>query len=628
MDFLISNFNINEFKFKYTIRLNQSFNLYTNDIPKIIKNSSKQKIYVIGKIFGYYNRQKFVKSKIEDIPKKLKSYHNIKNKIEGNFLFFSEINKKLNIEIDNKGSLDVFYFNQGRKIVFSNNLLMIKKIFKKKLTLDNFSIMNSLVNIAKRPPLNHTFFKEIKRIAFDQKIVCEKNKIRIITNNFNPLEQENPKSEKLFLNLYNQNLINYSNIGNNKYKILFMSSGWDSLMILKLLIDQFGRSKVKPIIARLKFSKKTKVFNKYEIKKAQKICKHFKIKLNFINVDYQKIKNYLKYLDDISAKRMLTNTFAYFLHYNLVKEGTKKFGVSDFFSGEISDGAHNFGFSQYLTLVDHDNNGYREYCDKMMNYLFGPTFFNKIKNKTYDNDPVFQFLRTKLKIKTKKNIKNVKDIFKNIMQSMFAIANRFPLNNEISEFIIPNKKSEYLKQFDKSYLNNLNFINSDQLYSSYLYLYNKFHWQGSTVRPAYHISSEFNSNFINLFWNKNTQKLLSTMPESYGRGLELKPTKFPEKAILSEKIDTNELNVGPHSYISDDSNADPYFEIIYNSPVREIIKKTFREYNPIKILDKSYFNHKFIQKILNSFNKKNNSVNAETIYSLYCICKFLKDIKY
>ena len=72
---------------------------------------------------------------------------------------------------------------------------------------------------------------------------------------------------------------------------------------------------------------------------------------------------------------------------------------------------------------------------------------------------------------------------------MFAIANRFPLNNEISEFITPSKKSEYLNQFDKSYLNNLKFVNSDQLYSSYLYLYNKFHWQGSTVRPAYHISS-------------------------------------------------------------------------------------------------------------------------------------------
>ena len=140
---------------------------------------------------------------------------------------------------------------------------------------------------------------------------------------------------------------------------------------------------------------------------------------------------------------MLTNTFAYFLHYNLVKEGHKKFGASDFFSGEISDGAHNFGFSQYLTLADNESNGYREYCDKMINYLFGPSFFNKVKKGTHISDPIFKFLKSKLNIKTKKNIGNSKDVFKNIMQSMFAISNRFPLNNEISDFIVSKKKKTY-----------------------------------------------------------------------------------------------------------------------------------------------------------------------------------------
>jgi hypothetical protein len=628
MDFLISNTEINENKFNHVIKLNKFFNLYIDYIPEIIKISSKKKIYIIGKVFGYYDGQKFFKSKLKNIPKKFKSYKRIKDSIEGYFLFLDVSDSKINLQIDNRGSLDVFYIHKKDKIFLSNNFLLIKKLFGNKLSLDNFSIMNSLVNVSKRPPLNNTFFKEVKRVGLDQNIICEKKNIKIKTQNYIPLKQENPKSEEAFLDQYNKSLINYSNIGNNKNKVLFMSSGWDSLMILKLLIDRFGRNRVKPIIARLKFSKKTKVFNRYEIKKAQKICRHFKIKLNFIDVDYQKIKNYLDYLDDISAKRMLTNTFAYFLHYNLVKDGTKKFGASDFFSGEISDGAHNFGFSQYLTLVDNESNGYREYCDKMMNYLFGPTFFKKIHKGIHEEDPVFQFLKNKLGIKTKKNIRNFKDIFKNIMQSMFAISNRFPLNNEISEFILPKKKAEYLKQFNKSYLSNLDFNDSNQLYSSYLFLYNKFHWQGSTVRPAYHISSEFKSDFINLFWNKNTQELLSIMPESYGRGLELKPTKYPEKAILSKKINTNELNTGPHSYISDDSDADPFFEIIYNSPVRQIIKKTFKEYNPIKILDKNYFNHKFINRIINSFNKKNNSINAETIYSLYCICKFFKDIKY
>ena len=256
MDFLISNTKVYENKFNHTIKLNRFFNLYIDHIPQIIKSSSKKKIYIIGKVFGYYDEQKFFKSKLKNIPKKFKFYNKIKHSIEGNFLFLDINENKINLEIDNKGSLDVFYIHKKDKIFFSNNLLLIKKLFGNKLSLDNFSIMNSLVNISKRPPLNNTFFKEVKRIGLDQNIICEKKDIKIKTQKYIPLKQENPKSEEIFLNQYNKNLINYSNIGNNKNKVLFMSSGWDSLMILKLLIDRFGRSRVKPIIARLKFSKK------------------------------------------------------------------------------------------------------------------------------------------------------------------------------------------------------------------------------------------------------------------------------------------------------------------------------------------------------------------------------------
>ena len=73
-----------------------------------------------------------------------------------------------------------------------------------------------------------------------------------------------------------------------------------SLMILKLLIDRFGKKRVKPLIARLKFSKSTKNFNQYELDKDKKICEHFKIKLNYIDVDYKKIKSYIKETEKIA----------------------------------------------------------------------------------------------------------------------------------------------------------------------------------------------------------------------------------------------------------------------------------------------------------------------------------------
>ena len=628
MSFIISNHTIRETKFKNSIKLNEYYTLYTNKFCEILENSTK-KTYLIGKIFGYYKSDKFIKSNIENIPKVFKKFSNIRENIDGKFCFFQSNNKILNFQTDRSAIEDIFYINQNGKIIISDNLYLIKNFYKKKLSLDNYSIMHSLINISKRPPINDTFFKEIKRFSFDQNIFLKKREIILKKNFFSPSKIKNPKKEEVFLNQYNKYLVDYSNIGNFKNKALFMSSGWDSTIILKLLIDKFGNNKVKPIIARLKFSKRTGIFNKFEIEKARNICKKFNVKLTIIDVDYSKINKYLDYSKRVFATKMLTPTFAYFLHYRLIEEGFKKFGPCDFFSGEISDGVHNFGFSQYLTLTDDKNNGYREYADKMMCYLFGPTFFNKIIDGTFKDDTTFKLLKNKLRIKSINNIKGFKNIFNNIMQSMFAINQRFPLNNEISQFLVPKKKKMYLKKFNERYLDNLDFTESDQLYSSYIYLYKKFHWQGSTVRPAYHLANDFNCDFINLFLNKNTQELLSNMPEHYGRGLEMKPVKFPIKSYLKKKIDIDNLNIGPHSYISDiDTHSDPYFEIIYHSKMRLVIKKTFEKYNPIKILDKNYFDKKYIKKILQSFNRKNDKVSAENIYSLFCICRFLKDIKF
>ena len=588
----------------------------------------KEKYLIFGNVNGFFRNDNFIKLNNFKLKKNLKLLLNKKSIIDGNYFFVKIKNDKIELNIDNKGLFDVFYSTNKHNICFSNSLTIVRDQLNSNLTLDNFSILTALNSISKRPPSKRTFFNEIKRLDFDCINLINKNKFSFKEKNFIPLKIQQPKNEKYFLKQYKNELSSFSNIGTNNLKILFMSSGWDSLMILKLLIERYGIKRVKPIIARLKFSKSTKNFNQYELDKAKKICDHFNIKLNYIDVDYKKIQSYINETKEVSNEKMLTGTFAFFLHYRLIKQGIKKFGAADFFSGEISDGSHNFGFSQYLTLVDNQNNGYREYCDKMMNYLFGPTFFNIVLKKNFLNDTIFTFLTNKLKIKIKKIKLNQKDVFKNFMQSMFAINNRFPLNSEISQFLNKKKQKEYLDTFNKNYLNNIQFKNNSQIYSCYLYLYNKFHWQGSTVRPAYHIAYNFSSNFINIFWNASTQKTLSTMPESFGRGLELRPTKFPEKEILKQSIDVDKLNVGPHSYLSDTSDADPYFEVLYNSQYRKIIEKTFKNFDPRKHFDKKYFDINFINKIIRCFKFKRKDIAAETVYSLYCICKYLYEVKY
>ena len=55
------------------------------------------------------------------------------------------------------------------------------------------------------------------------------------------------------------------------------------------------------------------------------------------------------------------------------------------FNGDASDSFHNFGFCQYHNVV-HPKKGFQEYIDKMSSYLWGPTFFSRVLDDTYQSD--------------------------------------------------------------------------------------------------------------------------------------------------------------------------------------------------------------------------------------------------
>ena len=99
-----------------------------------------------------------------------------------------------------------------------------------------------------------------------------------------------------------------------------MSSGWDSSFVLTKLIKKIWEEKRLSSCCFIKFSKRSKIYNKFEIEKAKKICKHLDIKLNIIRIDYSYVEKYLNEINLISKKHMLTNSLAYFLHYNLIKQ--------------------------------------------------------------------------------------------------------------------------------------------------------------------------------------------------------------------------------------------------------------------------------------------------------------------
>ena len=93
-------------------------------------------------------------------------------------------------------------------------------------------------------------------------------------------------------------------------------------------------------------------------------------------------------------------------HWQLAK-GASKIAKKEavVFAGEISDGAHNLGFSQYFSIYHPMSHAFREYSDKMASYLFGPTFLSQLLEGQHENDPVWKFscniMKTQYLIKLK-----------------------------------------------------------------------------------------------------------------------------------------------------------------------------------------------------------------------------------
>ena len=93
------------------------------------------------------------------------------------------------------------------------------------------------------------------------------------------------------------------------------------------------------------------------------------------------------------------------------------------------------------------------------------------------------------------------------------------------------------------------------------------------------------------------------MPENWGRGLELKPTKYPLKWVLQNKLDyPKHLQVGPHSYIYD---VNPTFsfttELLYYSALVPYFQSAIKDYPFEQILDKKYFNLDYYRKLTDKY---------------------------
>ena len=606
---------------------NSSFLIEGDNLLKNWNNKIGDIFFLLGDIIGYRKNSENVLSKIIDFSV-LEEQKNI-NQVEGRFIMIKiEKNGNLSLWTDNYGRLDIYWIKNGESFSITSSINLISDSFDKG-EINSIGLAQSLTIYGSRPVKKHTLYKNVFRLGVQERLIFSKLDFKTEKIDFKP-KNSFSKDDEAKLNEYSNYFIEAiksraSSTGN----IVFLSSGWDSTSILAVLVHLYGPSKVKCVIGRMKYSDRSGIINQFELDRAKKIANYYKVKLNIVELDYtKKINGIIDELKPILRSQMFFNLTG-FNHWLLAK-GAKKIAKEGdvIFAGEISDGAHNLGFSQYFSIYHPVSHSFREYSDKMACYLFGPTFLSQLIDNKHESDPVwkiFKLYSDKINFDLLKS--NKKEIIHQLLATFFLSGGRIPLysksntkllkKNGVNKFMNENE-SIYLKEFYGK-------VNEDNLYSHYLHLYHSFHWQGGTVATLEYLCEENGLKCRLPFLDKKIIDFLSEMPESWGRGLDINNTKFPLKWMLKNRVDYPfSMQEGPHSYLYD---IEPSFshsrEIIEASSFTTIFIEKLKTKDFYKKFDSKIFNLNYIDKLSKKYisgNKLNVSEISDILnLSMYTL---------
>jgi len=473
---------------------------------------------------------------------------------------------------------------------------------------NNVGIAHSLTIYGSRPAKKHTLYSSVQRLGIGEWIRIYRGKVKLTTKEFKPVESAQYQEIDLnrYADIFLESLRSRAGLDGN---VVYLSSGWDSTSILAGLVHLFGNRKVRAVIGRMRYADRSGVINQFEIDRANAVADYFGVRLDIIELDYRNsAEEILNRLQPLFRSQQFANLTG-FNHW-LLAEGVAKTANSNeiIFAGEMSDGAHNLGFSQFTSIFHPASYEFREYSDKMAGYLFGPTFLGQMQKGVHEEDPVWQIFREKNpKIKLEKIASTQHGIGRQMLSTFFLSGGRMPLYSmENGNLLSASGRETFANESEKCYINKIaDKVNASNLYSCYLHLYNSFHWQGATVATLEHTAEAHDLRCVAPFHDGKLIEFLSAMPESWGRGLDLNPTKFPLKWMLRNRINyPNHLQVGPHAYTYD---VNPNFtltgEILYASSFKNIFKRSLQSGEFISWLDEEFFNRQYIDKIVKQYLK-------------------------
>tara|TARA_B100000795_G_scaffold67858_1_gene46845 strand:- start:2509 stop:4449 length:1941 start_codon:yes stop_codon:yes gene_type:complete len=571
-----------------------------------------KKLFFFGKIIGVkINDTKLigVSNKLNEQIIKIFSSNDLEHaikKIEGRFIYIFIDGSRIHVGTDSLGQIDLYYQKNKDDTILSSHLGLLPFVKDSNIEYDQVGAAHALYIYGFRPAKKQTLYKKVKRLGVQERIDFKDGKfnlLKIQEEMHNTGDFEHSERHDTYANLFLDAIEKRSSPKGN---IVYLSSGWDSTSILAALVHMYGSKKTRAVIGRMNFSKQAGVCNPYEIVRAQKIADYFGVKLEIVEFDYYKRGPELTEKYSSFMRNQMVTSMAMYQWLDLASYVADTSSGEPVFCGEISDGVHNFGFSQSLTVLDHPSHEFREYSDKMASYLYGPTFLNTILNGSFVNDSIYNFLKDRYKggIFDSPSLHDLEKI-KQLFSSMFLRDKRIPFwSLKNSSYFTTKGREFYQHEMEKSYLDEISAkITDKNLYSALINLYSSFHWNGGTVSTLQMTGDLFGLDVNLPFKDSRLIKFLSEMPESWGRGLEMRPTKYPLKNFLKNKIDyPYHLMNGPHSYLYDtdhefDHAAEWNYRSSFNGQYRNILSK--RDYR--NVLSEEFFNISYLDKIATNY---------------------------
>jgi hypothetical protein len=581
--------------------------------------SKDDRFIVLGNIIGLRNSSGAVDSSIssESLRPALEDPSEV-NGVEGRFIILKfSADGSIDIWTDQFGRVDVYYQQVGNEIFVSSGLDLLPVSKGIHSEIDNVGMMQAAYIYGGRPAKKHTWYKHVSRVGVSEILTLSVNNKLTLADIAKPDAKRSLYIEPDSLNDYSVTFIESirarASVNGN---VVFLSSGWDSTSILATLVHLFGKSKTRAVIGRMKYSERSGICNTFEMERAKKIADYFGVRLDIVDLDYRSGARELKEkLDNTYRSQQFTNLTGW-NHWMLAEyAAATSNGGEVVFAGEMSDGAHNFGFSQYASIFHPNSYDFREYSDKMATYLFGPTFLDVLLKNGQNEDPVWNlFKSTKSDDFFEPLAESESLVKKQFLTSFFLRSGRMPLAKNNSNLLTKFGKQELDDVSFKTYLEKSSQnLTGDNLYSTYLDLYNSFHWQGSTVATLEHTLAAHGMGCALPFHDTKLIEFLSDMPESWGRGLELKPTKYPLKWMLANKIDyPMEMQSGAHSYTYDvDPNFTHIGELINHSSLNDVFKEALSDGSYQKILSHEHFNHEYIDGLVSKYCAGEEILGAE-----------------